>query len=366
MQNKTSTSFAVIGAGSTGQAMAAHLALMGYHVRLYNRHEDRIKNIISRDNSIKLEGRIKGTGRLETVTTDIRQAVRDADILFIDVPASAHRSIAKICAPHLEDGQTVILNPGRTGGAIEFSRVLNDSGSKADVTIAETQTVIYTTRSTADAEIEIFAIKNRVPLAAFPASKTQTVIETMKNIYPQFVPASNVLETGLNNVGAILHPVPTLLSTSWIESPKTRFKYYYEAITPTISGFLEVIDRERIEVARAFGVKVISVKDWLFQAYGVKGNSLYEAIQNNTAYSQIDAPETLQHRYILEDVPTGLVPIASLGALAGVPVPNIMTIISLASKLLGIDFWATGRTVENLGLKGMSVDEVKRIAEGKE
>ena len=365
MQHKTSTSFAVIGAGSTGQAMAAHLALMGFQVSLYNRHEDRIKNIISRNNNIKLGGRIKGTGRLDVVTTDMREAIQNAAIIFIDVPASAHKSIAEICSPHLKDGQIIILNPGRTGGAIEFSRVLQEKGSPANVIIAETQTVIYTTRSTEDAEIEIFAIKNRVPLAAFPSSKTKPVIELIKDIYPQFVAASSVLETGLNNVGAILHPVPTLLSASWIESPKTRFKYYYEAITPTISSFLEAIDRERIEVGGAFGVKVISVKDWLFQAYGVKGDSLYEAIQNNTAYSQIDAPETLQHRYIFEDIPTGLVPIASLGALAGVAAPNINTIINLASKLLGVDFRAMGRTVENLGLKGASIDEVKRIAEGR-
>ena len=364
MDNKAPAVFAVIGAGSTGQAMAAHLALMGYRVRLFNRHEDRIKNILNRSNSIKLEGRVEGTGRLDTVTTDIHKAVRDADIIFIDVPASGHRSIAEICAPYLEDGQNIILNPGRTGGAMEFSNVLRENGVKADVTIAETQTVIYTTRSTEDAEIEIFAIKNRVPLAAFPASKTKSVIEAIKDIYPQFVPVRSVLETGLNNVGSVLHPVPTLLSASWIESPKTRFKYYYEAITPTISGLMEIIDRERMAVAEAFGVKAISVKDWLFQSYGVAGTSLYEAIQNNAAYGQIDAPETLQHRYILEDVPTGLVPIASLGELAGVSVPNIMMIINLASKLVGIDFRAEGRTVENLGLKGKSVDEVKLIAEG--
>lgn len=366
MNGKSSTKFAVIGAGSTGQTMAAHLALMGFHVSLYNRHEDRIKNIISRNNSIELEGRLRGTGRLDVVTTNIREAIQDASVILVDVPASAHASIAGICSPHLKDGQIIILNPGRTGGAIEFSKVLRENGSAADIIIAETQTVIYTTRSKQNAKIEIFALKNRVPLAAFPSSKTKVVIEMMKDIYPQFVPANNVLETGLNNVGAILHPVPTLLSTSWIESPKTQFKYYYEAITPTISGLLEVIDQERINVAEAFGVKAISVKNWLFQAYGVEGDSLYEAIQNNTAYSQIDAPETLQHRYILEDVPTGLVPMASLGALAGVPTPNIMTIINLASKLLGIDFWTTGRTVENLGLKGMSVDEVKQIAEGRD
>jgi len=366
MHGKTPTTFAVIGAGNTGQAMAAHLALMGFQVSLYNRHEDRIKSIIDRNNSIELEGRVKGTGRLDVVTTNICEAIQAANVIMVNVPASAHASIAEISSPYLKDGQIVILNPGRTGGAIEFRKVLRENGSVANVIIAETQTVIYTTRTTHNAKIEIFALKNKVPLATFPSSKTKVVIEIMKEIYPELVPARDVLETGLNNMGAMLHPTPTLLSVSWIESPKTRFKYYYEAITPTISGFLEVIDQERVNVAKAFGVKAISVKDWLYQAYGVGGDSLYETIQNNGAYSQIDAPETLQHRYILEDVPTGLVPIASLGALAGVPTPNIMTIVNLASRLLGIDFWETGRTVENLGLKGVSVNEVKRIAEGRE
>ena len=43
-----------------------------------------------------------------------------------------------------------------------------------------------------------------------------------------------------------------------------------------------------------------------------QGDTLFEAIQNQTGYYGINAPSTLQHRYISEDVPMSLVPIAAL------------------------------------------------------
>lgn len=362
MSSRKEIASAVIGAGDVGQAMAGHLALMGFTVNLYNRSSDTIREI-SRSGHIELRGEISGFGKLNLVTDEISEAIKNANIIMVTVPASAHAAIARICSPYLQDGQIIILNPGRTWGALEFSRVLSESGSVANITIAEAQTVIYTTRCIENAKVEIFALKKNVPLAAFPSLKTKVVIEIIKEIYPQFTPANDVLETGLNNMGAILHPTPTLLSTSWIESQKTRFKYYYEAITPTVARFLEAIDQERMAVAKAFGTKTMSAKEWLYEAYGSKGDSLFEAIQNNDKYRTIDAPGTLQHRYIFEDIPTGLVPIASLGDLTGVPTPNIKLVIHLASELLGVDFWEIGRTADKLGLKGLSIDEIRDLVE---
>ena len=354
--------FAVIGAGNGGQAMASHLALMGLKVNLYNRAKERIKDI-QKKGGIAVSGAINGFGELNRITTDIKEAIEDVNIVMVVIPASGHEDIAKVCAPHLKDGQIVILSPGRTFGALEFINTVRKNGSDADIIIAEAQTIIYTSRYKEGAKVEILALKKRVPLAALPANRTEDVIEIMKEIYPQLVPAINVLKTGLDNIGAIFHPTPTLLNVGWIETPRTQFKYYYEAITPTVAKFLEIIDKERIKVAKALGIDAISAKDWLYEAYGVRGETLYEALQNNDKYRTIDAPTTLQHRYIFEDVPTGLVPIASLGDVLGVSTPNIKLIIQLASMLTGIDFWKNGRTVEKLGLKGLGVDEIKNLVE---
>lgn len=362
LNKRDNLKFAVIGAGNGGLATAAHLALMGFKVNLYNRSKERIDHI-QKKKGIEVIGMINAFGELNKVTTNIKEAIEDADIIMVVIPASGHEDIAKVCAPYLKDDQIVILSPGRTFGALEFINTIKNNGSGADIIIAETQTISYTSRNKEGAKVEILALKKKVPLAALPANKTEDVIEIMKEIYPQLVPAINVLKTSLDNIGAIFHPTPTVLNAGWIETLRTQFKYYYEAITPTVAKFLEIIDKERMDVAKAFGIEALSAKDWLYEAYGVRGKTLYEALQNNDKYRTIDAPTTLQHRYIFEDVPTGLVPIASSGDMLGVSTPNIKLIIQLASMLTGIDFWKTGRTVEKLGLKGLSVDDIKILAE---
>ena len=54
----------------------------------------------------------------------------------------------------------------------------------------------------------------------------------------------------------------------------------------------------------------------------------------------------------MEDVPTGLVPMASLGDYLGINTPTIDSIIHLSSIICCVDFKNKGRTVKNLNLEG--------------
>src|SRR3990167_10545953 len=96
---------------------------MGYEVKLYNRTEDKIKSVQYRG-GIDLEGEVEGFGPVKAATSNIEEALKDTDVLMVVVPANAHRSIAETCAPFLKNGQIIVLNPGRTGGALEFRSVL--------------------------------------------------------------------------------------------------------------------------------------------------------------------------------------------------------------------------------------------------
>jgi hypothetical protein len=55
-------------------------------------------------------------------------------------------------------------------------------------------------------------------------------------------------------------------------------------------------------------------------------------------------------RYLTEDVPTGLVPLSSLGKYFKIPTPFIDSLIQLSGCLLGQDFYEQGRTIENVGV----------------
>ena len=67
------------------------------------------------------------------------------------------------------------------------------------------------------------------------------------------------------------------------------------------------------------------------------------------------APQTLNHRYLVEDVPCGTVPTSSLGSEVGVATPIHDAMIEIASRVCREDFWTTGRTAEKLGLSSVGV-----------
>jgi opine dehydrogenase len=351
-----------IGAGHGGKAMAAHLALMEFPTVLYNRTPENVA-AIKELGGIYLEsfdGGPRGFGKLELVTSSLAEALEHARMVMIVVPSSAHADIAKACAPYLTDGQIVILHPGRTCGAIEFTRVIRNNGCITDVTVAEAETFIYASRSDGPAQARIFRIKEAVPLAALPADRNQHVLDHMHEVFPQFIDGDNVLQTGLNNMGAIFHPALTILNSGWIESTHGDFQFYIDGVTPSVARVLESLDRERVTVAASIGLRARTGMEWLKLSYDTVGEDLNEAIHNQPGYYGINAPPTLNHRYIFEDVPMSLVPIASLGQRYGVAVSGIDAIIRLASIIHHTDYWRRGRTIEKLGINNLSTDELIR------
>lgn len=352
----------VAGAGAGGLAMAGHLALLGCRVALFNRSPARIEPV--RDLcGIQVSGEVTGFAQIPLVTTDPAEAVREADLILVVVPAVGHREMATRLGPHLQDGQVVILNPGRTGGALEFTSVLREKKVPGYPVVAEAQTLLYACRDIDPASVRIFTIKNAVPVAALPAHLTPDVLAVTNKCLPYFVAGDNVLKTGLSNIGAIFHPALTLLNAAWIEERHGDFEYYLEGASPSVALVLEAMDRERVAVASALGIGVPTAREWLYLAYGATGKNLYEALQANPGYIGIKAPNRLEHRYLTEDVPMSLVPVASLGDHLGVPVTAIQAVIHLASLLHQRDYWAEGRTVDRLGLTGMNVAQIRRLVE---
>jgi opine dehydrogenase len=301
---------------------------------------------------------LHGFAALKMVTSDMKEALAEADLIMVVVPSTAHADIARLAAPYLRDGQIIILHPGRTGGAIEFRKVLHDLQCTADVIVSEAETLIYACRSDGPAQARIFRIKDTVPVAALPAVRTQEVLDAVHPAFPQFIDGVSVLHTGLNNMGAIFHPALTILNAGRIESTNGDYQFYIEGVTSSVARVLTVLDRERVTVAAALGIRAQTAIEWLKMAYDATGADLHEAIHNQSGYYGIKAPSTLNHRYIFEDVPMSLVPIAALGQSYGVSVRGIDSIIRLACIIHQTDYWRRGRTLDKLGLKDLSVTEV--------
>ena len=357
-KQKKQLSFAVIGGGHGGQGIAAYLGYLGHRINLYNRTLAKVEKI-KEQGFIEMQGCISGKGYIDLVTNSIEQAIRGVDIIMVVVPASAHRYIASLIAPYVTSDQYIVLNPGRTGGALEFKNIIRMNNPMKDVCIVEAQTLLFACRSVQEGIVKILSKKNEVKVAALPAIRTKEFISVISSIIPEFVETHSVLDTSFNNIGALLHPIPTILNCGRIESTKGDFLYYIDGITPAVARIIEEVDYERMQIANALGTEVISLRNWLGYTYDAYGETICEALANVKGYWDIKAPSDMDTRYIFEDVPQSLVPIADMGRHLGIYTPTIDSMIHLASVMHNRDYFKLGRKVEDMGLDGMSLEEIK-------
>ena len=335
-----SKKIAVISSGNGGQSMAAYFSHLGYKVALYAREAERVD--MFPDNHFVLSGEVEAEVDVDLISADMYEVVHDAYLIMVTTPAQYHPIVARAMAPHLADGQAVVLNPGRTFGTLAFSKVLAECGCKADIMLGETDTFAFTCRCRELRKPQIFKIKDSVRLAAHDKAYGVRLLGILQEIFSSFSLAESILYTGFSNIGMIFHPMPILMNITRVEA-KEDFKFYINGITPLVAGILEKMDVERVTVAYAYGVAVPTARQWLAEAYGSRGDSLFEQIQNTDAYKSVTAPVDIDTRYIFEDILTGCVPVSCAGKAADVKTDVLDTLVKWASILYGRDFHAEGR-----------------------
>ena len=363
---------AVLGAGHGGLATAGHIVSRGFPVNIYSPFEKELTPVRERG-GIKMEGDVQAfakmeDGGIELLTSSLDEAVRDVDLIFVIMPALAHKTIASLIGGSLKEGQILVLSPGRTGGALEFRATLNRYAVKTKFILSEAQTFLYAVESRGPAHVEIMKVKNVVKFAALPAKDTQAALAVVNKVYPEYKAAANVLETSLNNHGMVVHPAPMLLNTGLIDlaAKGQDLRYYRDIISPTMCNLvMQGIDDEKVAIVKAFGLKPTSAKQWYKECYDIDGETLYDVLQNNHYYVGFSAPKHfLAYYHVLDEVPNSLVPMAEFGRLVGVPTPMMDAIINLGSAMCAVDFSNEGRTLDKLGFPKIDRDAMLEYVNG--
>lgn len=339
---------AIIGAGNGGRAFAAYLSKLGYKVNLCFRTPINIYEIYQTKRIIS-EGEITGSYRLHRVSINYAKIISNAQIILIVLPANLHKSIINKLMPYLKNGHIILLNPGRTWGAIEVYNEIKKKRPDITVYVAETQTLIFTSRKIQDYGVEIHKIKKKVDYCFYPEYNNKKIGPILEHIFPQLNRVDDIRITSLNNIGAVIHP-PTVLLNAGSITRNGDFYFYKEGILPPIARVIELIDKEKCAIMEKLGMKPVTLIEWINSVYGIQTDDYFTAFQMNESYQNIKAPQSIRVRYLTEDIPTGLVPLSSLGKKLGIPTPTIDSIIQLADIMLGTDFKETGRTIEKVGL----------------
>ena len=358
----TVRSVAILGAGHGGFAAAADLAQRGYEVRLHARDPKRL-HALQAAGGVEARGIVQGRFPVTLATTDVAQAVSEADLIMLVVPSTAHAFYARALAPLLDGRQPIFLNPGHTGGGLHFVHELRKAGYTDRIKTCETVSLTYVARLEAPATVSIYGRVANLGFAALPGEYGDELFELIRPIYPQIRRLTNVIETALSNMNAVFHPPGMLMNAGWIEYTSGNFLFYRQGITPSIGRVTAAVDAERIAIAEALKVSSVTFLDWFYDAgltsaAARDSGDISRACQESGPNATIAAPTSLDHRYVHEDVGCGLVPMAQFGRLAGVATPTMNALVRLAELSLGVDYGTDGLTLENLGLATTTAAEL--------
>ena len=295
----------IIGAGAGGAAAVAELTQAGHTVTLWSRTPETLRPF-EEAGGVEYEGVLgEGLARPERMTSDTAAAAADADAVLVCLPTHAHRTVAQMLARSgLRESIPVVLNPGHTGGALEFRQAYLEAATPSiDVPpIAELSTLTYVARKYQPQRVTVSGRAKSVRAATLKGggaamSAAQTMFNSVR-------PVPDVLATGLSNVNMVLHPPGAVLAAVWIEARHGDFTFYVDGMTPGVVRVMQALDEERRAVAQAFGHDLPPLVAEM-QAIGTVEASVNEfadlawCISGGEANRRIKAPDSLSHTAII-------------------------------------------------------------------
>lgn len=345
----------VIGAGSTGHAVAGIMSMRGFQVTFHDDESfssqlDAVKEL----GFIQLRGKIRGIGTPAKVTTDPAEAVRGAEAIFVHVPADRHEEIARRIAPFVEDGQHIIIIPGNLGAFI-FRKVFQEMGVTAKVTLTEKEGNFCPCRLSAPAEVTVgMPLNLKGKVASLPASDTERVLKALEGVV-EYSANQNVFEGVINAGNVINHVASTVLSTAEIDHKGDKYSLFKYAFTPSVVHCIRKISEERKAVIEAMGMTVHGNPTGMID----KVLHLDEHPEVHVFYEYMDGPNAVDHRYLHEDCGCGSAFALSVAERLGMDMPVLRAFVGVAGALNDRDYIHGGRTLENLGFpKEMSLEDI--------
>jgi opine dehydrogenase len=233
------------------------------------------------------------------------------------------------------------------------------------VSIVETNTLPYGTRLAGPGHVDLLLTAPRVLAATLPGTPDERAFALLGELWPCIVRGHDVLSVALSNPNPVIHPPGALLNVGRIQYSGGQFHMYREGITEAVARVIRQVYGEVQSIAAALGTQVVEYEDRDFRTkVSIMGVAFQAPFDTIGVIGDIAGPKSIQDRYITEDLPFGLVPVAELGDRLHVDTPLIDSIITIGSSVCGRDFWSEGRGLEALGLADVPPDRILASVSG--
>ena len=335
----------IVGTGGIGFAYAAWLADGAHKVTIWSPGGAGAAAL----RSAPLEANGVLTAQVAVgVAPDAQALARDADVLVIAVPVNGHRAVMDALLPHLRDGHLVLVSSMSSLSSLYLYEAARRAGR--DVTVMSLGTTVLTARREGPARVRVMMRRVAMGVSALPTARVDQAVGLCGALFGAgFSAQANDLATALTNINPVAHAPLAIFNWTRIERAENWPQYHY--MTARVAAVIEALDRERRDLAGAFGLTVRSIEEHFAQSFSTTADSLTDiAAELHAKRGGPPGPTDIGTRFLAEDVPFGLVFSLALADVAGLPLPATRTMVATASLIAGRDFAADNDLIGPLAL----------------
>lgn len=348
----------ILGAGAIAYGTAAYLAAAGHDPMLWSPSGKRTAALAAGEPLVATNA-IVGSFQPRIALT-CAEAIAEADVVLIALPGNGHKFAFDTAAPFLREGQPVIISSHTSFGALYLSKLLAQRGVRAPIVVWGT--TLTTGRQVSNTEVNVSTVRERIDIATVPVDEAALGYTLCNTLFgDRFVRRDGLLAIALSNLNPQNHLGIALLNLTRMERAEQWAQS--ENVTPTVGRLIEALDLERLSIAGSFGLSVRTVNEHFSLSFHVPIGGVYEMNQEiHRQGRSASGPATVNSRYVLEDVPFGLVPTVVLGRLAGAPARLHEAGIELFCAAYARDLVSDNDLLPELGIAQLTVAELQTLA----
>lgn len=393
---------AVLGGGAVGKTCAADCKLAGKEVRLYSKSFESIENLDK--TGILFDGvqrnlygfERSGRVHLDLVSNDMASVVKGAGLIVIGIPAHAHEHYLKTLVPLLEDGQVVHIFTDNFATLL-LKKYMRELGCKKRVIIGGWSSAPYGTRIEklsgfmlphVSAKYRAITLRG----ASLPMSDIELFMESTKFLPCMdaitngdgVVEGDTVLDIGFSNINPVIHVPASVLGVSSMENwslvygnEPESYSMYSHGLCPSICKVQYKFYEEEKAIAKAIGIRIPEYKYEMFFSRRSVLTQEYMGLDKDGKDRVVfpldkpcnegnTGPNSIEHRYITEDIPVGCKIYHDLGMKFGVPTPIIDSLIVLGGAFHEKSYFVDSKyNLSYLGIEHLNREQLlKYLYEG--
>ncbi len=321
----------IIGGGNIGTLMAAEIAHKGHYVTVYTPKKsawDRHIEVYDSHENIII------TGRIHKITSDMREAADNADVIFITVPAQMFADLSERLLPYVKKDQYIGVIPGSGGAEFAFKNLI-DTGCIV-FGVQRVHSIARLKRY--GKSVYMLGRKKLLKTASIPSCPDRNISRLMENMFDiTCVKMPNYLSVTLTPSNPVLHTARlySMFKDYAMDVVYPRNFLFYEEWDLESAEWLLACDKELQALCNTIPMnlkQVESLQDY-YESYDAA--SMAAKLKSINAFKGLASPmkkvyggwvPDFESRYFATDFPYGLKIIKDIADLFEVQTPYIDTV----------------------------------------